>query len=474
MPLNTLLTTLLLAGVHTPPDPPTWSRFRGPNGSGIAEVGTLPARLSKEENLLFQVPVPPGHSSPVLFGEHLYLTAEDDGALVTLALDRETGATLWRRVAPRPRHTKVDERNHPASPTPVADERAVIVFFQEFGLLAYDHDGEERWRHPLGPFDNVYGMGASPIRVADLVVLACDQNRGSFLIALDANDGTLRWRAERPWARSGHCTPIVRTRDDGREEILLPGSFSLDAYDVTTGERTWSQEGLSFEMKSVPVLHAGRCYINGYGSPLNQPGNQVEIPPWQKALETLDADSSERIEEPEMPRDRTQGWFAFVDLDHDGSLDRDEWGYLQRALASMNGMLCIQPGEGDREPSLIWAHRRAVPQLPSPLVYGDVLYMLHDQGGLITTLSPQDGSVRERGRLRDARDDYYASPVAGDGKVYLVSLGGIVTVLPNGGSLEPLHVLHLDEPCYGTPALAPRTVYLRSSLHLFAFRSAGA
>src|SRR5262249_58352428 len=105
------------------------------------------------------------------------------------------GGELWRREAARPRRGDFDKRNGPASPSPAADARRVVVFFADFGLLAYDRDGRELWRAPLGPFENAYGMGVSPVLADGLVVLVCDQRRGSFVAAFDAQTGQERWRA---------------------------------------------------------------------------------------------------------------------------------------------------------------------------------------------------------------------------------------------------------------------------------------
>ncbi|MEM7198994.1 MAG: PQQ-binding-like beta-propeller repeat protein [Planctomycetota bacterium] len=448
-----------------------WPRFRGPNGSGIAETRGLPERFDGEDARHWRTPLPSGHSSPVLSRTAVFLTAEDDGALFTYALSRQSGEVLWRSRAPRPRVGKRDGRNHAAAATPVVGAGVVIVFFADYGMLAYDHDGLELWRLPLGPFDNVYGMGASPILLDDRVYLACDQSTGSFLLAADAKTGRELWRTPRPTARSGHCTPIVIPDDAGAPQLVLPGSFYLDGYDPGTGERLWWVGGLSFEMKSVPAWHDGKIYINGYGSPLNQPGQQVDVPGFDETVEQHDADGDGAIGKEEMPPSRARGFFEFVDLEGDGTLGRADWDFLRASLASQNGMLAIEPGgRGDRtEEALVWAYRRSVPQLPSPLVYGDVLYMLNDQGGILVTLDPKTGDVRERGRLKEAIDSYYASPVAGDGKVYFVSEGGIVSVLPAGGSLEPLAVHDFGESCYATPALADGCLYLRSVDALYCF-----
>jgi outer membrane protein assembly factor BamB len=104
----------------------------------------------------------------MLQGDRIYLTAVKGDQLSTLALDRHTGKTLWERPAPAPAKPVVDKRNSPASPSPAVEADGVYVFFQDFGLLAYDAAGKERWRVPLGPFNNIYGMGASPVLVGDL------------------------------------------------------------------------------------------------------------------------------------------------------------------------------------------------------------------------------------------------------------------------------------------------------------------
>lgn len=449
----------------------SWSRFRGPNGSGIAETVGLPDNIGPETNVVWKTPLPPGHSSPVLSKTRIFLTAFRDETLETICLDRSTGKIVWRKGVTRARKTKFDKRNNGASPTPAVDGDTVVAFFPELGMIAYDHEGEEQWRVPLGPFNNVYGMGASPVIVGDRVFLPCDQQIGSYLLCVDKKSGDELWKVDRPAARTGHCTPIVWTPQEGDPQLILPGSFYLDAYDMKSGKRIWWVSGLSFEMKSVPVIHDGIIYINGYGSPLNQPGNQVEIGPWEEALADNDADKDGKISKKEMPPSRARAWFSFMDLDADGLMDKRDWNYMRDALKSQNGMLAIRAGgKGDMtEKSLVWSYRRSVPQLPSPLVYKGVLYMLNDSGGLIVLFKPKDGEVIVRGRLKDALDTYYASPVAGDGKVYIVGEHGKVSVLKGGEGLEPLCVSDLGENVYATPAIADGRIYLRTVKALYCF-----
>ena len=151
------------------------------------------------------------------------------------------------------------------------------MFFADFGLISYDMDGRERWRLPLGPFNNLYGMGASPVLVDDVVVLACDQNTDSFIVAVGQRDGRVRWKTPRPEAHSGHSTPILYKPAGGATQIIVPGSFLLTAYAVATGEKLWWVRGLSFELKSTPVVSGDTLFINGFGTPENQPGAQPAI-----------------------------------------------------------------------------------------------------------------------------------------------------------------------------------------------------
>jgi outer membrane protein assembly factor BamB len=447
-----------------------WSRFRGPNGSGISETSPLPDRFGPTTNVVWKTELPAGHSSPVLSDMRIFLTAVDGDELVTIALDRESGEVLWRQAAPRPREEPLDPRNNPAAPSPAVGEEAIFVFFADFGLISYDHDGNERWRVPLGPFNNLYGMGASPTIVGDLVILVCDQNTDSFMIALDRATGETVWRVERPEAHSSHSTPILWESPEGQTQMLVPGSFLLDSYDPRTGEKIWWVRGLSFEMKSTPVIHDGVIYVNGYGSPLNQPGNQVELPLFGEVLPEHDADGDGEISAEEFPPSRASDWFGFVDLDGSGKLDAGEWKYLRAALESRNGMLAIRlGGRGDVTASnVLWEYNRAVPQLPSPIVYNDILYMVND-GGVVTSFDPETGEVIAQGRLKGAVDQYYASPVAADGKLFMLSELGMFSVLEPDGGLEPVSVADLDDLCYATPAISDGRIYVRTRSALYAF-----
>jgi len=444
-----------------------WTRFRGPNGSGVSTSTKVPLEFGPDTNVVWKTALPFGHSSPILTGDRIYLTAVRDERLVTIALDRRSGRILWEREAPRARNEKLDSRNGPAAPSPAVDGRDIYVFFADFGLISYDRDGRERWRVPLGPFNNIYGMGASPVLVDDMVVLVCDQSINSFIVALNKRDGSVRWQTPRPEAHSGHSTPILYQPAGGETQILVPGSFLLTAYAARSGEKIWWVRGLSFELKSTPVVLGDLLFINGFGSPENQPGSQRAIPTYEEVLGSYDVNRDTRLLQTELPKEHARSW---IDLDRDGFVARDEWDYYRAAMASENGMLAIRlGGRGDVTASnVVWKYHKSVPQLPSPLVYKNVLYMVND-GGVVTTLRPATGEVIAQSRVSRAIDRFYASPVAADNKVFLATEKGKIAVLSTDGSLRPLAVNDLQDDIYATPAIADGRIYVRTRGTLYCF-----
>ncbi len=446
-----------------------WPRFRGPNGTGVGEAEALPVEFGPAKNLAWKTALPPGHSSPVIVGDRIYLTAFEGEKLLTVALDRATGTVLWRRECPRPRKEPVDKRNSPTSPSPVADSSAVYVFFPDFGMLSYTPAGVERWRLPLGPFNNMYGMGASPVLAGGIVVLVCDQAVNSFIVGVGKDDGKIRWKRPRPEALSGHSTPVVYPSPDGLQ-VIAPSSFRMDALSANTGEIIWFVRGLASEMKSVPVLDGGVVYINGYNTPENDPGKQVAVASFDDQLAKDDKNKDGKLSAAELSDAHAKLYLPFLDIDHDGALDREEWRLFALTMSAENGLLAIRPGgKGDVSATAYkWKYHKAIPQLPSTVLYRNVLYMIND-AGVLTTLDPATGTVFKQARLRGAPDKYFSSPVAADGKVYFVSVGGTVTVLEAGPDQKLLAVNELDGESYATPAIAGNRIYFRTSNALYCF-----
>jgi outer membrane protein assembly factor BamB len=449
-----------------------WSQFRGPNGTGVSNTTSLPVEFGPGRNVVWKTPLPQGHSSPALSRDRIFMTGFEGNKLFTICVDRKTGKLLWQREVPRNRADRLLKPNNPASPSPVTDGENVYAFFQDFGLISYTKDGKERWKLPLGPFNTFYGMGASPILVGDKVVMPCDQDTNSFLIAVDKNSGRVRWKIDRPWVISGYSTPILYKPKDGPEQIVIPESFQLTAYSIENGEKVWWVRGLACEMKSIPVLDGDTLYINGWGLPENQPGKQIAIPPFEEVLPKFDADKDGRISMAEGPdvRTKSKDYFAVFDLDKDGYLTAKEWEIYRAIMSAENGLLSIKlGGRGDMTASNIkWRYQRPVPQVPSTLLYKGVLYMVND-GGVLIAFDPATGNVIKQGRLTGAIDKYFASPVAADDKIYLVSQGGAVSVLKAGGDWQILMVNNLDDECFATPAIADGKIYIRTRSALYCF-----
>ena len=465
-----LLAAALLAAAPSAPNTPStvddWTRYRGANGAGISAASGLPITFGPEENVVWKTELPPGHSSPIVVGDRIYVTAFDEDRLLTLALDQASGEILWEREIVRDRAEEHDKRNTPASPTPTTDGDNVFVFFADFGLLSYSRDGVECWRMPLGPFDNAYGMASSPIVVGDKVVLVCDQNTGSFIVAVGKDDGETVWLEERPEAKSGYSTPSLWTPPGEAPQLLVPGSFMLSAYNIETGDKIWWVTGLSFEMKATPVLGDDLVYIHGR----SQADEQIETRPWEEVHAANDANGDGYIDREEAPEGRAKQWFRLFDLSRNGVLDETEWKYYRSARATRGGLLAFRlGGHGDMTATnKSWEYHKAVPQLPSSLFYGGVLHTI-DDAGVVTVFDPATGAVLNQGRVEGAIDSYYASPIGADGRIYLLSELGKAVVMAADGSLDVLAVNDLDDLSYATPAIVDNRIYIRTRGALYAF-----
>ena len=223
-------------------------------------------------------------------------------------------------------------------------------------------------------------------------------------------------------------------------------------------------------MKSTPVIGGDTIYVNGYGAPVNDPGNKVNVPPADEVWKTADADGNGACRRRSSRSSRRRSGSTSADLDANGSLTSDEWAYYRAALDSENGMLAIRlGGSGDMSDKAIrWKYQRSVPQLPSPLLFGGVLYMVNDNG-IITTLNPDTGALIKQGRLTGAPGPHFASPVAADGHIFFTTEAGAVVVVAPGGDLTPLAINDLGEDTYATPAFADGRIYVRTTAALYAF-----
>jgi outer membrane protein assembly factor BamB len=459
------------AGVAAASD---WLQFRGPNASGATEEQNLPVEFGPGKNVLWKTALPPGHSSPILVGSRIFLTAFEGEKLFTFCLDRQTGKILWRREAPRPRQQELHKSNSPASPSPVSDGKNIWVFFTDFGLISYGPDGNERWKTPMGPFNNPFGMGASPVLAENLLLMACDSESGSFFAAFDKDTGRQVWRVERPEYTRGFSTPVLYRPANGPLQAILAGSYQLTSYDVKTGKEVWWFRGLTWQIKPTPILSKDQqtVYTLGWAGG-SDTGQQEAIPEFEEVLKNWDANKDGVLQKSEIPDKKVTGDWVSVDLDRDEVLGRRDWQLYQSRRSAQNMFQAIRIGpnpKGDLgKDARLWAYTKSLPNVPSPLLYDGVLYLMKE-GGILTAIHPGDGSILKQGRLNGALSPYFASPVAGDGKIYLSAEAGHVVVVKAGKDWEVLKVNDIDDEIHSTPALVDGKIYLRTRSALYCFQ----
>ena len=449
-----------------------WTRFRGPNGTGVAEGGELPVHFGPATGVLWQEDVPAGKSSPILTESRVYLTAHERGELLTLAIDRSTGEVLWRRPAPARRLEKMHRLNDEASPTPVTDGENVYSFFGGFGLVAYGPSGEELWTLPLDPFTNYHGMAASPILVDGKLVLICDQDLDAYAIAVDPGDGEILWKTSRPDFVHSFSTPVVFRPSDRGPEIIVPGSYRMTGY-ALDGRELWRVNGLTYQVKSGAVIDGERLFFNGWAVG-GEPAVRLELPGFAEMQERFDSNGDAELARQEVPEDLRPGNWEMHDRDNDGTLNARDWGHYRARRVSENSCMAIRlGGRGDVTRShVLWRYQKSLPEVASPILYRGVLYLVRN-GGIVTALDPASGQVLKQGRLREALDGYYASPVAGDGKVYMVSDAGRVAVIAAGKDWRVLRTNDLGESVYATPAIGDGSLYVRTATRLYCFGGPG-
>jgi outer membrane protein assembly factor BamB len=453
------------------PDPtmrpvPAWPQFRGPAGSGVSLDGNIPVHFGPSSNLVWKTALPSGHSSPCIWGERIFLTGFENSELQTLCLDRANGRILWRRAVPPGRIERSGRLSNPASSTPAADGQRVYVYFGAFGLVCYDSEGAEQWRKPLPTPLTQHGASSSPVLSGPLLLLVCDQDEGSHLLAVRKSDGTTAWRVERPEFRRGFSTPLV-CRVGGRDQALVAGTLRLVAYDLETGREEWSAGGLPNEMCSTPVWADNLIFVAGW-----TPGAGVpRLPSFQSLLEKNDRNGDGKLAREEAPDGPARAQFAYIDANKDGVLSREEWETMAEIFArSENALLAIRPGgKGDVTAThVVWRQKRGLPYVPSPLVYQGRVSLIKN-GGLVSCFKTTDGAALFQEERVGVLGDYYSSPVAAGNKVCLASQQGVLTILVAGDQLNVLARNNLGEEVLATPAIIGNTLYVRTAGHLFAF-----
>jgi outer membrane protein assembly factor BamB len=450
-----------------------WDRFRGPNSTGVSGEANIPEDFSPDKNVVWKTPLPHGLSSPVFGKDSIFLTGFDGDKLITFSLDRDSGRINWRREIVRERAGKLRAPNNPASPSAATDGELIFAFFQDFGLVSYGPDGNELWRVPLGPFNNPMGLGASPVYVDGKVIQVCDAETDSFMLAVDAATGKVAWRIERPYSLRGFSTPVVYQPDEGGVQVLVPGSYEFSAYDVASGQKVWWVQGLTWQMKPTPVLDGkGHAYVLGWAGNADF-GQQEEVPPFEQVLPDLDENRDGKLSAAEVLElfgRKVRNGLDSYDLDNSGYMERRDWEHHRRKRGAVNAVRKIRlGGKGDMtEGAVQWLYYKSLPNVPSPLLYDGVVYLTKD-GGIMTALSAEDGTVLKQGRLRDAMGRYFASPVAADGKVFATDETGQVTVVRPGADWTVIRTNAMGEEVYATPVIMDGRLFVRTRKALYCF-----
>lgn len=446
----------------------TWPQFRGPGGRARPDVeAPLPAKIGPDQNVLWKVSLPPGHSSPIVQGDRIYVTAVRGEKLLTLALDRADGRLLWEAEAPYEKLEPIHAIGSHAQPTPATDGERVVALFGSSGLLCYDREGRLLWHRKMGPFNNDFGAGTSPVIVGDLVLTVQDHDTDSFLLAVDKHTGEVVWQTDRSEFPRNYCSPLIWEGPDG-PQVVGAATLRVAGYELATGRELWTVRGLSRAVCMTPVVgDDGTLYVAGWSAGGDSDA-RIVIEPFADALRH-DADGSKTLEEAELPEGPVKMRFTQFDRDKDGHITEAEYEWYRDLFdRARNVVLAIRPGgRGDVTAShVLWEYDRYVPFCASPAYYAGQLFTVKD-GGILQALEGASGAPGKRGRVAAA--EYYASPVAGDGKLYLVNVRGEVTVVSAVSQWEVISTASLGEDVYATPAIVDGRVYLRTVGHLYCF-----
>ena len=357
------------------------------------------------------------------------------------------------------------------------------MYFGSSGLLAYDLDGKEVWSRVMPPLPNMYGSASSLILANDLLVFCNDNERRSYLEVIDPATGKTVWRKDRPELKYNWTTPMY-WKNNGVDELVVNGQGGLRAYLLKDGTERWTLPGLTPEPCVTPVAHDGRIYVTSYNMKTNT--EVVGLPDWDDLVKELDTDGDGELTLAESKPNKSilsradadgegdhplWGFHRFLDEDRNGKITRSEWQKIVAWIDSfpqVNGIIAVKPPDQDGSlAEIVWKHEKGVPEVPSPLYYDGRVYSVKN-GGMVTCLDAKTGEKKYRARL-GAGGPYYASLVAGDGKIFASSVRGVVTVFEAGDQLKILARNDLKERISATPALLGGEVYVRTDQHLFAF-----
>jgi outer membrane protein assembly factor BamB len=427
-----LLSLTVLAGPVATAAAENWAQWRGPGGQGVSADTQAPTEWAPDKNIVWKAELPgTGMSSPIVWGDRIYLTAVIEGDVVpgqravkhrqgqeqdwihpdsvaadrkhsfkVVALDASSGKILWDRTAYE--GTVFDARHRRSSfagPTPVTDGVMVYAYFGPEGLYAYDAKGNLAWKSVTRFATLGLGTGTSPVLYENLVIIQRDEDNGdhSALVAYDKKSGKEVWNTKRT-VEITWSTPVL-VQSGGRTELVTNGSELIVAYDPATGKELWRTTGVQSNAIHTPLVGQGLVIVTA-GYPVKK-------------------------------------------------------------------VIALRPGAVADNQRVAWEYSKGTGYVISNIIYGDYLYLFTDNG-IVTCLDPKAGTVKYEGGRIPVPARFMGSPVAFGGLVAMTSEEGDTFMLKAGPTHEIVRTNSLGEPVYSSPAIANGRIYIRSDKHLFA------
>jgi len=478
--------TILIASILSFPSMAQneWPQFRGPEGTGIP-IGEAqyPDSFDVEKNLIWKVDAPTGLSSPVIWEDNIFITGHRRDTFETFCYALESGELKWKKEVVADTVQRFHPISSAAAPTVSTNGKQVLAYFGSYGLLCYNMTGMLLWDRKLPLEGNMYGVSVSPVFIDDQLIFSRDNDQMSYVENIDPTNGETIWRTDRPkypgnWSTPGFC------KVDGRTQVLIYGVFSMKAYDLETGEEMWTLPKLTDEPATTPLFAHNMVYVTTYNMKTNP--EVLGLPTYDSLLMLYDKNKDSLLSFQEIRTNKSilsrydadgegdhplPGFFRWLDVDKDGLMTAKEWTKIENWIGSFdwhNALIALKPPtDKGGLPDVVWEYTHGVPECPSPLIVGDLIYMIKN-GGILTCLNAKSGELQYEQKL-ESGGPYYASPVYADGKIYLGSTRGIITVIREGVGYEVISIGSLGERMMATPALVEGKVIIRSHKGLYLF-----
>jgi outer membrane protein assembly factor BamB len=375
-----------------------WSRFRGPNGIGITALKGVPTEWTPDDYEWSVDLNGKGHSSPVIWGDTLFVTSgEDDGSRILFCLDAITGKVRWSDTLHLdPNH--LHKKNCYGSGTPTTDGQRVYAAAADddhYNVTAYSMKGQKVWSRDLGAFKSQHGFANSPILHDGLLILPNDQDGPSSIVALDAATGEIRWKTPRKVETASYATPMLAHVNGQDQIIVLSGATGLAGLDPVSGREIWTSGALPQRTVASPVLAQGLLIATC------------------------------------------------------GSGGRGQYMAVVNPQTAIKGDVPLQS-----------ERKKNLPYVPTPISDGEYLYLWNDDG-IVCCVDAREDINKNIWRER-VGGNYSGSPVIIDGKIYCISEDGLVKIVATGPQFQEFPGGSLGDPSYSTPAVANGRVYLRS------------